>query len=35
MFNGLKREELLAMNSMILHELLYFASLGKGGGSPG
>ncbi|MDP3739515.1 MAG: Fe-Mn family superoxide dismutase [Hyphomonadaceae bacterium] len=29
MFNGLKREELLAMNSMILHEL-YFASLGKG-----
>jgi superoxide dismutase, Fe-Mn family len=34
MFNGLKREELLAMNSMILHEL-YFASLGKGGGKPG
>jgi Fe-Mn family superoxide dismutase len=32
--NGLKREELLAMNSMILHEL-YFASLGVGGGSPG
>ena len=34
MYNGLKREELLAMNSMILHEL-YFASLGKGGGRPG
>jgi Fe-Mn family superoxide dismutase len=34
MFNGLKREELLAMNSMILHEL-YFASLGKGGSKPG
>lgn len=34
MFNGLKREELLAMNSMILHEL-YFASLGKGGSRPG
>lgn len=33
MYNGLKREELLAMNSMILHEL-YFASLGKGGGKP-
>jgi Fe-Mn family superoxide dismutase len=33
MFNGLKREELLAMNSMILHEL-YFASLGKGGSKP-
>ena len=33
-FNGLKREELLAMNSMILHEL-YFASLGVGGGRPG
>jgi hypothetical protein len=31
-FNGLKREELLAMNSMILHEL-YFASLGKVGAS--
>ena len=30
--NGLKREELIAMNSMILHEL-YFDSLG-GGGSP-
>jgi len=34
MFNGLKREELIAMNSMILHEL-YFASLGKGGAKPG
>jgi len=31
--NGLKREELLAFNSMILHEL-YFASLGAGGGRP-
>ncbi len=31
--NGLKREELVAMNSMILHEL-YFANLGPGG-SPG
>ena len=30
--NGLKREELIAMNSMILHEL-YFAGLG-GAGSP-
>jgi Fe-Mn family superoxide dismutase len=30
--NGLKREELIAMNSMILHEL-YFDSLG-GGGAP-
>lgn len=28
--NGLKREELVAMNSMILHEL-YFASLGPTG----
>jgi Fe-Mn family superoxide dismutase len=28
--NGLKREELIATNSMILHEL-YFASLGAGG----
>ena len=28
--NGLKREELVAANSMILHEL-YFASLGEGG----
>jgi superoxide dismutase, Fe-Mn family len=34
MVNGLKREELLAMNSMILHES-YFASLGPSGGSPG
>ena len=34
LFNGLKREELLAMNSMILHEL-YFSSLGKGGSRPG
>ncbi len=33
MINGLKREELLAMNSMILHEA-YFNSLGAGG-SPG
>lgn len=33
MINGLKREELIAMNSMILHEL-YFDSLG-GGGAPG
>ena len=32
MVNGLKREELIAMNSMILHEV-YFDSLG-GGGSP-
>jgi Fe-Mn family superoxide dismutase len=32
--NGLKREELIAMNSMILHEA-YFASLGASGGSPG
>ena len=31
--NGLKREELIAMNSMILHEL-YFANLGDGG-APG
>lgn len=31
--NGLKREELLALNSMILHEL-YFASLGAGGSQP-
>jgi hypothetical protein len=28
--NGLKREELIAMNSMILHEI-FFASLGAGG----
>ena len=34
MVNGLKREELLAINSMILHEA-YFASLGKGGSKPG
>ena len=27
--NGLKREELIAMNSMILHEI-FFASLGEG-----
>ena len=32
MINGLKREELIASNSMILHEL-YFDSLG-GGGQP-
>jgi Fe-Mn family superoxide dismutase len=32
--NGLKREELIAMNSMILHEL-YFDSLGAGGGPTG
>lgn len=31
--NGLKREELIAMNSMILHEL-YFDGLGNGGGAP-
>jgi len=30
MINGLKREELIAMNSMILHEL-FFASLGESG----
>src|SRR6202007_2133625 len=30
MINGLKREELIAMNSMILHEI-YFDSLGNGG----
>jgi Fe-Mn family superoxide dismutase len=34
MVNGLKREELIAMNSMILHEA-YFASLGPMGGRPG
>jgi Fe-Mn family superoxide dismutase len=33
LYNGLKREELIAMNSMILHEL-YFNSLGKGGSKP-
>jgi Fe-Mn family superoxide dismutase len=32
--NGLKREELIAMNSMILHEL-YFASLGSPGAPEG
>ena len=32
--NGLKREELIAANSMILHEL-YFDSLGGGGQAPG
>lgn len=30
--NGLKREELIATNSMLLHEI-YFDSLGEGGGS--
>lgn len=30
LINGLKREELIATNSMILHEL-FFASLGQGG----
>jgi Fe-Mn family superoxide dismutase len=34
LINGLKREELLAMNSMILHEA-YFGSLGKGGSKAG
>jgi Fe-Mn family superoxide dismutase len=33
LLNGLKREELFATNSMILHEA-YFASLGKGGSKP-
>jgi Fe-Mn family superoxide dismutase len=33
MLNGLKREELLAINSTILHEI-YFGSLGKGGSKP-
>ena len=32
--NGLKREELIAHNSVILHEL-YFASLGGDGRDPG
>jgi Fe-Mn family superoxide dismutase len=32
--NGLKREELIAANSMILHEH-YFGALGGGGGDPG
>src|SRR2546422_3782421 len=31
LINGLKREELIATNSMILHEL-YFDGLGDGGG---
>ena len=31
--NGLKREELIATNSMLLHEV-YFDSLGEGGGDP-
>ncbi len=31
--NGLKREELIALNSTLLHEL-YFASLGGNGGKP-
>ena len=31
--NGLKREELLALNATLLHEL-YFASLGGNGGKP-
>ena len=31
MINGLKREELIAMNSMILHEI-YFDGLGESGG---
>src|SRR5690242_1483594 len=31
--NGLKREELVAMNSMILHEI-YFDGLGGTGGDP-
>ncbi len=34
LINGLKREELMALNSMILHEV-YFACLGKGGSKPG
>ncbi|RYG37912.1 MAG: superoxide dismutase [Burkholderiales bacterium] len=34
LINGLKREELMALNSVILHEA-YFASLGKGGSKPG
>jgi Fe-Mn family superoxide dismutase len=34
LINGLKREELLAMNSMILHEI-YFSCLGSGGSRPG
>ncbi|MEQ1608270.1 MAG: Fe-Mn family superoxide dismutase [Hyphomonadaceae bacterium] len=34
LINGLKREELMALNSMILHEV-YFSCLGKGGSKPG
>ncbi len=34
LINGLKREELMALNSVILHEV-YFACLGKGGSGPG
>lgn len=34
LINGLKREELMALNSMVLHEV-YFACLGKGGSKPG
>ncbi len=34
LINGLKREQLVAANSMILHEL-YFASLGEGDGPSG
>src|SRR6266581_955848 len=34
LINGLKREELVAMNSMILHEA-YFDSLGGGGAAQG
>lgn len=34
LINGLKREELIALNSVILHEI-YFQSLGKGGSKPG
>ena len=33
LINGLKREELIALNSTLLHEL-YFASLGGNGGKP-
>jgi len=32
--NGFKREELIAANSMLLHEV-YFESIGGGGGMPG
>ena len=34
LINGLKREQLVAANSMILHEL-YFANLGEGDGPSG